>query len=623
MTKYSQARLNRIIVKFILGVIILSLILSTISIYINRDFEKYIATVNGEKISFNLFKKMYFIEREKQKKILGKNFFKFSHNENFTKETYNYVLSQLINNVLLEQYAKNMNYLEVNDNTIKKIIYNSPIFQKNNKFSKERYLNYLTSINSTNHEYINIIKKKINTENLIHTISKSNFILKKEEKNIIKLLSQKRIIKKAIVKIDPSIYKKNITNQEAQIYFKKNQDNFYIPEKFKINFVELKTDNFKIHCENKEIYDWYIRNITQYSTKEKRRYSIIQVKNKQQAISILSRLHNTPEDFSKIAQEQSTDPISSKKDGDIGWISIDLIPDEIKHANLNKKNQISDVIPFHNEFLIVKLNETQIGTQKKIYEVFDSIKKQIKQKKSLDLYNELKNKISNNLKNDPGKIERILKENNILIQETDWFDKKSIPKVLNIPILKQFIFNKKLFQKDTTVKPQFHFIVLKKNQSFLIKIKKFKNKEIQHFENVKKNIIKKLRFIKAIKETKKKSEEIIYDLTQGRKKLFKQSNLYFTDPEIISRYDLSAITSIVFSLPHPQKGKKIYTLYNDKNKNFIIISLEKVYNTNFSEKEKNVILEYLSRHNTEIIFNSILKDLREKSIIKYENIVNK
>ncbi|WP_279382870.1 SurA N-terminal domain-containing protein [Buchnera aphidicola] len=68
MTKYSQARLNRIIVKFILGVIILSLILSTISIYINRDFEKYIATVNGEKISFNLFKKMYFIEREKQKK---------------------------------------------------------------------------------------------------------------------------------------------------------------------------------------------------------------------------------------------------------------------------------------------------------------------------------------------------------------------------------------------------------------------------------------------------------------------------------------------------------------------------------------------------------------------------
>ncbi|QCI17859.1 peptidylprolyl isomerase [Buchnera aphidicola (Acyrthosiphon lactucae)] len=619
MTKYLQSRSNRIIVKCILGIIILSLIFTSINSYINKDFEKYIATVNGEKISLNTFQKMYFIEREKQKKILGKNFFKFSHNKKFIKETYNYVLSQLVNNLLLEQYTKKIQ-LQADDREIKEIILNSPMFQKNSKFNKEKYFNYLTSVNLTNDEYINIIKRKINTKNLIHAIANSNFILENEAKNIIKLLSQKRVIKKSILKTNSVLEKQNVTISEAQNYFYKNKNHFYVPEKFKINFVKLKPDQFKSTCKNKEVYEWYFKNIEKYSTKEQRKYSIIQTKTKNEALKILSRLHNTPEDFSKIAKEKSIDPISSKKGGDIGWIGIDIIPNEIKNANLNKKNQISNVIPFHNEFLIIKLNDILIGKQKKMYEVFDIIKKEIKKQKSLYLYNILKNKISNSIKKNPDQIKLILKENNITTQETDWFDKNSIPKVLNIPILKKIIFDKKSFKKDQKIEPHLHFINFKKNQSFLIEIKDFRSKKIQEFENVKKNIIKKLKFKKAIKETKQKAEKIIYELKKGKTNLFKELNLDFSNSEIISRYDQNSIAPIVFSLPHPKKQKKIYTLYQDTNKDFIIISLEKIYNTNFSKKERNFVIEYLEKNNTEIIFNSILKDLHEKSIITYEKI---
>ncbi|WAI11663.1 MAG: SurA N-terminal domain-containing protein [Buchnera aphidicola (Macrosiphum albifrons)] len=619
MTKYLQSRSTHIIVKCILGIIILSLILSTMSSYINKDSEKYIATVNNEKINFNVFKKMYFIEREKQKKILGKNFLKFSNDKTFIKETYNYVLSQLINNVLLEQYAKKMQ-LQVNDLTIKEIILNSPIFRKNNEFNKEQYFNYLTSINLTNHEYIHIIKKKINTRNLIHNIANSNFLLENETKNIMKLLSQKRVIKKSIIKPHSIVYKQNVTDSETKNYFYKNRNNFYIPEKFKISFTELKLDNFKTNCNNQEIHEWYLKNIGQYSTKEKRRYSIIQTKTKNEALLILSKLHNMPEDFSRIAKEQSTDPISSKKGGDIGLISIDLLPNEIKNANLNQKNQISNIISFRNEFLIIKLNEILLAKQKKIDEVSEIIKNEIKNKKSLDLYNKLKDEISDNIKKNPDQIKLILKKNHISTQETDWFDKNSIPEILNVPALKKIIFNEELSRKHQIIKPNLYFINLKNNQSFLIKMIDFRKKEIQTFENVKKNIIKKLKFIKAIKETKQLSEKIIYDLKQGKMNLFKKSNLYFSNSEIISRYDQNSITSIVFALPHPKKGKKTYALYQDKNKNFIIISLEKIYNTNFSLREKNIINEYLEKNNTETVFNSILKDLREKSIIKYENI---
>jgi len=587
--------------------------------YINQDSEKYVATVNGEKISFKMFKNMYALEREKQKKILGKNFFKLSHNEHFMKEMYNYTLSQLINNVLLEQYTKKMQ-LYTNDDEIKKIILHSSLFQIHKKFNKEKYFNYLASINLSNNEYIDIIKTKINTENLIHAISSSNFILKNEQKNILQLLSQKRIFKKSIVEIGPEIYKQHVTDTEAKNYFSQNKNNFYIPEKFKISFIQLKSDNFKTKCNKQEIHDWYLKNIKKYFTKEKRKYSIIQLKDKNKALLILSKLHNKPEDFSKIAKENSTDPISSKNSGNIGWIPINLIPTEIKNANLNNKNEISNLIPFHNEFLIVKLDEIIPKKQKKINEVYDVIREEIKHKKSFDLYHKLQNKISNIIQTKKNKFDFILKEINMSAKETDWFDKYSIPQTLDIPILKKIIFDKKQFKTNKTLKSHSHFIILKNNQSFLINVKDFKNKKMQIFQNVKSHIIHKLKIIKAIKATKRKSEKIITELKKGNKNLFEQSNLSFNNSEIISRYSNNPITSLIFSLPHPRKDRKIYTLYQDENKNFIIISLEKIYNNSFSEDEKKIIIKYLERNNTEIIFNAILKNLHDTSIITYEKI---
>ena len=70
-------------------------------------------------------------------------------------------MSQLVNNVLLEQYAKKIK-LEVNDNQIKEIILNSNLFIKNKKFNKGKYFDYLASINLTHNEYIDLIKKKLN-----------------------------------------------------------------------------------------------------------------------------------------------------------------------------------------------------------------------------------------------------------------------------------------------------------------------------------------------------------------------------------------------------------------------------------------------------------------------------
>ncbi|CAL4325484.1 SurA N-terminal domain-containing protein [Buchnera aphidicola] len=620
MIKYFKSQLSLIIVKFILGIIILSLIFGTINSYINSDPKKYIAKVNEEEISIEMLKKMYFNTREKQKKILGKNFLEIKDNKEIQENTYNYALNQLINNTLLEQYVKKINF-NINDDEIKKVILNNSKFQKNNTFDKKKYLSYLSKKNLTHYEYINLIKKKISTTKFIHSIAQTDFILDNEKKQIIKLLSQKRIIKKAILKIDPIISIQKVKISEIYDYFYKNKNKFYIPEKLKISYIRLKPDLKKIKYNDTEIKNWYKKNIKKYLIEEKRQYSIIQTKNKSEGLLILSELQRGG-NFSKIATEKSIDPISSKRGGNIGWIKINLIPNEIKLAHLEKVNQISKIIKFNNSFLIIKLNKIIPKKYRKISEVSDSIKNEIKNEKALKIYKKLHNKLAILAKKHVNRFDLILKESKIIPCETNWFDKNSIPTELQNPVLKKIIFEKGILDRKNKLKKHSGLIFLKNNESFILSVKNFQEKKYKNFKDVKIFIINAIKYMKAKEAIKNKAKKILFQLNIGNQNILKKENIYFEKYESISRYDENLNASKIFSMPYPDKGKNIYTIYQDKNQDFVIASLYKIYYEKFSKEEEKIIIKYLEKNNVDIVFQCLLNNLRKNSTIKLNKIEN-
>ncbi|QCI18996.1 SurA N-terminal domain-containing protein [Buchnera aphidicola] len=614
MIIFSKLQSKKIVIKCILGIIILSIIFGTLNNYIHKEKIKYVVKVNEEKISFDTLKNMFNIELNKQRKILGKNFNIVSHYKTLKEKIYNYVLSQLINNILLEQYTKKIQF-NLNDNEIKKIILNSNMFQENNTFSNKKYLKYLESVNLTNYEYIELIKKKLNTINLINTIAETNFILDGEKNHIINLLSQKRTIKKVIFKVN-SIKNQSVNNLEILNYFNKNKNKFYNLEKFKISYIHIQPNKLNVKCNDKEIKNWYKKNIDKYSTEEKRNYSIIQIKTKKEANLILLKLKNG-EKFSKLAREKSIEPMSSKKGGNIGWIPINLIPEEIKKSNLNQANQISDIIEFNNEFLIVKLNKILFKKIKKINEVYHIIQSEIKHKKALDEYYNTKKNILILSKKHKDRFDLIEKESNIKSIESKWFDKNSVPKIFENPILKKIIFKSGLLNRENKMKSHSGLIELKNNQLFLLTIKDFKTKKFKKLEEVKNNIINILKYKKAFIKTKEKVKKILFELNNGNKEIFKKENLIFNHSETLSRYDHNPIISKIFSMSCKNNSKKIYTMYQDKNKNFIIAYISKVYNAAFSKNEEEMISKYLEKNNIEKIFNCILENLHKKSKIVY------
>ena len=70
---------------------------------------------------------------------------------------------------------------------------------------------------------------------------------------------------------------------------------------------------------------------------------MIQTKTEADAKAVLDEL-NKGADFATVAKAKSTDIISAKNGGDMGWLEAATTPDELKNAGLKDKGQLSGVI---------------------------------------------------------------------------------------------------------------------------------------------------------------------------------------------------------------------------------------------------------------------------------------
>ena len=63
--------------------------------------------------------------------------------------------------------------------------------------------------------------------------------------------------------------------------------------------------------------------------------------------------------FCHPGEEKSTDIISRRTGGELGWLEPETTADELKQANLTEKGQLSGVVKSSVGFLIVRLNDIE------------------------------------------------------------------------------------------------------------------------------------------------------------------------------------------------------------------------------------------------------------------------
>ena len=279
------------------------------------------------------------------------------------------VKEEIISQKTLLSQTRDMGIL-VSEDAAKKGIMLSPNFQSGGQFDEIAFETAIRTQGYTPNDYITIVSEGMAKNYLIDSISSSFFTLDSEILDLAKLLEQERDI--TFTKIDFNTLKSTIQADltEAEAYYSANSIEFYSDEARSMNYIMLNNNDYRSLVEVPEnylaeAYDDYVQRIEMRSEKRASHIMIdlMNYESKDDALKVITSAQdelNSGKDFNEVVLGFSEDIISKELEGDIGYSSGDVFPEEFE-SSLSKmsEGEVSNIIfsDATNSFHILKLTE--------------------------------------------------------------------------------------------------------------------------------------------------------------------------------------------------------------------------------------------------------------------------
>ena len=296
----------------------------------------------------------------------------------------------------------------VSEDDAKNQIMLSPNFQTGGQFDEIAFETAIRTQGFTPNDYITTVREGMAKNYLIDSISSSFFTLDSEILNLAKLIEQERDI--TFTKIDFNTLKSTVQADlvEAQEYYATNSINFYSDEERSMNYIILNNDDYRSSVqvpENylEEAYEDYVQRIAMRSEKRASHIMVdlMNYESKDDALKIITLAQdelNSGKDFNEVVISYSEDIISKELEGDIGYSSGDVFPEEFEDALSNmSQGQVSDILfsDATNSFHILKLTEINEEAANSFEDMKDNLLEELVSAESIALMDEDRDIIDN------------------------------------------------------------------------------------------------------------------------------------------------------------------------------------------------------------------------------------
>ncbi|EHL4978785.1 peptidylprolyl isomerase [Escherichia coli] len=610
---------NSLVLKIIFGIIIVSFILTGVSGYLIGGGNNYAAKVNDQEISRGQFENAFNSERNRMQQQLGDQYSELAANEGYMKTLRQQVLNRLIDEALLEQYARELK-LGISDEQVKQAIFATPAFQVDGKFDNSRYNGILNQMGMTADQYAQALRNQLTTQQLINGVAGTDFMLKGETDELAALVAQQRVVREATIDVNALAAKQPVTEQEIASYYEQNKNNFMTPEQFRVSYIKLDAATMQQPVSDADIQSYYDQHQDQFTQPQRTRYSIIQTKTEDEAKAVLDEL-NKGGDFAALAKEKSADIISARNGGDMGWLEDATIPDELKNAGLKEKGQLSGVIKSSVGFLIVRLDDIQPAKVKSLDEVRDEVRDdvaaKVKHEKALDAYYALQQKVSDAASNDTESLAGAEQAAGVKATQTGWFSKDNLPEELNFKPVADAIFNGGLVGENGAPGINSDIITVDGDRAFVLRISEHKPEAVKPLADVQEQVKALVQHNKAEQQAKVDAEKLLVDLKAGKgAEAMQAAGLKFGEPKTLSRSGRDPISQAAFALPLPAKDKPSYGMATDMQGNVVLLALDEVKQGSMPEEQKKAMVQGITQNNAQIVFEALMSNLRKEAKIK-------
>ena len=610
-----RAASNHVVLKILLGLIILSFVLTGVGNYLIGGGGDYAAKVNGDEISRAQLERAYNSERSRQQQMLGDQFSQLASNEGYMQQMRQQALSQLIDETLLDQYVKELN-IAIGDDQIKQAIFNQQAFQTNGKFDNAKYNGLIGSMGFTADQYAEALRKQLATQQLINSVANTDFMLKGETDKLVGLVSQQRQIRQATIDVNALAAKQSVSADEIGQYYQQHRNSFMAPEQYRVSYIKLDAASMQSAASDADIQSWYDQHKADYSQPQRSRFSVIQTKTQADADAVLAQLKNGG-DFAALAKEKSIDPISARKGGDMGWLEPGTTPDELKNANLTQKGQLSGVIKSSVGFLIVRLDDVQPEQVKPLADVRDAVAEKVKQEKAIDAFYKLQQKVSEAASNDNESLAGAEQAAGVKATETGWFSRDNVPQDLDFDQVKQAIFNGGLVGEKGAPGNNSDIITVDGDRAFVLRINEHKPEAVKALDEVKGQIADTLKHDKAEQQAKAQADKILADLKAGKQDALTAAGLSFGESKTVDRNTQDPVAQAAFNLPQPEAAHPSFGVSEDMQGNVVLVALDKVSVGSMPQSQVEQMVKGVTQNNAQIAFEALLQSLRKEAKIKY------
>jgi peptidyl-prolyl cis-trans isomerase D len=320
-----------------------------------------------------------------------------------TPEAKQSILDELISRKVME-IEVSKSHLSVADQSLQQNILATPgLTSPDGSFDNERYKSLLAAQGMNQVMYEQQLRKDLALQQLLNAVQGTAILPKTIGERVAAIFEQEREVQKIDFKASDYVSQVKVTEAMLKDYYEKNSKQFEIPELIKAEYVVLNDEvlGSQVTVSDADILSHYEQNKKSYATDEQRRAShiLISVKKdasdaelkaaKAKAEGLLAQLRKNPELFAKLAKENSQDPGSAERGGDLDFFTKGAMVKQFEDAAYKlKQDEISDLVQSDFGFHIIQLTAVKAASTKTLAEVKSEISVEIKKQKAAKAYSE-------------------------------------------------------------------------------------------------------------------------------------------------------------------------------------------------------------------------------------------
>jgi peptidyl-prolyl cis-trans isomerase D len=440
------------------------------------------------------------------------------------------VLDQLVSEKLVAIAADHAG-VRLPDKALADRIGAEPFFQDDGKFSKKRYEDIAKSQGLSPAGLDERLRQDYRQQQFRGSIVDTAFVPRTTLDNFIRLSEQTREV--SVIPFAPEAYvaKVTVTPEQVKAYYESHSADFTIPERARIEYVELSADSLAAKAEvpaddiKRAYEDGMTRN--QWGKPEERRASHIlltlapdakeadvkAVEAKAQAIA--ERVRKAPKSFAEVAKKESQDPGSAVQGGDLGFFGKGSMVKAFEEAAYAaKKGDIVGPVKSEFGFHVIQVTDVKPAQVKSLAEATPEIEANLRKQVAARKLAESAEAFSNTVYEQSSSLKPAADALKLPVQESQWITKgrPAAPPFLNSPKLVAEIFS------DDAIKAKRNTSAVEVAPNMLVaaRVIEYKPSELRKLEEVKADIERRLQREEGAKLAKAEGEAKLKLLQEGK-----------------------------------------------------------------------------------------------------------